>query len=286
MAARKPPTERQRRLGTELRKMREHVGLSLTEAATMHGTDRTTVSNIESGRFGVSVDRVRVWAANYSCRDRVYIDALAAMAKERRSSAWHWWDEYEGMLSASFLDLAELEHYAVSLRAAQITHMPGLLQHEDYARAVFEEATPPLAPDDFERKIAFRLRRSQVLDPPRLLDCVFIIHEAALRIPFGGRGVARTQLNHLLEQSERPNVKVCVLPFAAGGFPSAASSTCYVRGPVPQLDTVQTDTPVGLSFLQSETHLANYRAVLDRMEKRVLTPGRSRDFIREVVQCL
>ncbi|MCT2589443.1 Scr1 family TA system antitoxin-like transcriptional regulator [Streptomyces sp. N2-109] len=280
MAARKPPTERQRRLGAELRKMRERVGLSLTEAADMHRTDRTTVSNIESGRFGVSSDRVRVWAANYSCPDPDYVEALVEMARERRAALPNWWDEYRDVLVSAVLDLAELEHRAVALRAAQITHMPGLLQHEDYTRAIFEEAVPALAPEDFERKLTFRLRRSEVLDRPGAPQCTFIIHEAALRMRFGDRQVSRAQLAHVLEQSTRDNVAVRLLPFAAGGFPTAGGSTLYACGPVTQLDTVQTDTPVGSSFLHAETHLANYRAVLDRMEQRCLGPDGSRDFIR------
>ncbi|MCC3778389.1 helix-turn-helix transcriptional regulator [Streptomyces sp. UNOB3_S3] len=286
MSVRKPPTERQRRLGTELSKMRERAGLSPTKAAALHGTDRTTISNVESGRFGVSADRVRVWAANYACRDAAYIDALTEMASERRFVGMNWWDEYRGQVAAALLDLAELEHHAVAIRSAQITHMPGLLQHEDYARAVFGEAVPPLARDDFERKLAFRLRRSGVLDGAWAPHCTFIIHEAALLIRFGGSRVARTQLHHLLEQSERENVVVRILPFDIGGFPAAASTTTYVYGPVPQLDTVQTDTPVGSVFLHADTHLANYRAVLDRMEQRALSPSRSRDLIHEVAQQL
>ncbi|MDT0379711.1 Scr1 family TA system antitoxin-like transcriptional regulator [Streptomyces sp. DSM 42041] len=286
MAVRKPPTERQRRLGAELRKMREHAGLSLTDAAALHGTDRTTVSNVESGRFGVSPDRVRVWSANYSCRDGAYIDALAQIARERRSPSTEWWDEYRHSLVATVLDLAELEHHASSLRMAQITHMPGLLQHEDYARAVFQEAVPTLTPDDFERKLAFRGRRRCVLDRPEAPECTFIIHETALCMRFGGAAVMRRQLDYLLEQSERLNVRVHVLPFAAGGFPAAASSTLYACGPVEQLDTVQTDTPVGSVFLHAQTHLANYRAVLERMEERSLDPDASRRFVREVAQRL
>ena len=73
------------------------------------------------------------------------------------------------------------------------------------------------------------------------------------------------------------------VPFSAGGFPSAGSSTMYASGPVRRLDTVQIDVPNGVTFLDSETHLTNYRAVLDRMEQRSLEPGRSRDFIRTVL---
>ncbi|KPC62883.1 Scr1 family TA system antitoxin-like transcriptional regulator [Streptomyces chattanoogensis] len=281
MPARKPPTERQRRLGAELRKMREHVGLSLTEAAATHRVDKTTISNTESARFGVSADRVRVWATNYSCPDREYVDALADMARERGTN---WWDEYRDALPAGVLDLAEVEHHAAAFRAVQLTHMPGLLQHEEYARAVFAEAVPALTPEDLERKVAFRIRRSAVLDRAQPPKCVFLVHEAALRMRFGGRDVAKTQLDHLLKQSERKNVTIRIIPFAAGGFPSAGNSTLYVYGPVAQLDTVQSDTPMGSRFLHSETHLANYRVVLDRMEQRSLDPDRSRDFIREVTQ--
>ncbi|MDG4531871.1 helix-turn-helix transcriptional regulator [Streptomyces sp. AV19] len=273
-------------MGTELGKMRERAGLSLTEAAAVHGTDRTTVSNIESGRFGVSPDRVRVWAANYSCRDGQYVDALAAMAKERRFPAVRWWDEFRDRIATVALDLAELEHHAVAIRSAQITHMPGLLQHEDYARAVFKEAVPPLAPDDFERKLAFRLTRSTVLDRTQPPLCMFIIHEAALHMRFGGRQVVRTQIDHLLKQSERENVIIRVLPFEAGGYPAVASSTSYACGPVAQLDTVQTDTAMGSSFLHAETHLANYRAVLDRMEGRALDPVRSRELLHGLAHSL
>ncbi|WP_320777334.1 Scr1 family TA system antitoxin-like transcriptional regulator [Streptomyces sp. CRN 30] len=161
MATRKPATERQRRLGAELRRMRERIGLSLTEAAELHRVDKATISNTESARFGVSPDRVRVWAANYACSEREYVDALADMARERGRN---WWDEYRAALPAMLLDLAELEHHASALRTAQLTHVPGLLQHEDYARAVFSEAVPALGPEDLDRKVEFRMRRCSVLD--------------------------------------------------------------------------------------------------------------------------
>jgi transcriptional regulator with XRE-family HTH domain len=281
MAVRKPPTERQRRLGAELRRMRERVGLSLSEAAALHRVDKTAISNTESARFGVSADRVRVWAANYACPDTAYVDALADMARAKSTG---WWDEYREKLAAHLLDIAEMEHHAVALRSAQIMHMPGLLQHPDYMRAVFREAVPPLSPEALDRHVEFRQRRTEVLDrddPPR---CTFLIHEAALRMWYGEPGVLRVQLAHLLEQSDRDHVSLRVVPFTAGGFPDVGTSTVYADGPVPQLDTVQIDVPTGVLFLHDTTHLANYRAVLDRMEERALDPKRSRDFISEVAR--
>lgn len=282
MPVRKPSTERQRRLGIELRRMREHVGLSLTEAAGLHRVDKTAISNTEAARFGVSADRVRVWAANYSCPDQRYVDALAEMARERAGS--NWWDEFRDSVASFMLDLVELEHHAVSLRHVQITHLPGLLQHEDYARAVFGEAVPPLTPEALELQINFRMRRRALLDRPEPPACSFLLHEAALRMLFGERAVVQRQLESLLKHSERESVTLRVVPFAAGGFPSAGSSTMYARGPVRQLDTVQIDVPNSITFLDSETHLTNYRAVLDRVEQRSLEPGPSRDFIRKVLR--
>ncbi|OIJ95052.1 transcriptional regulator [Streptomyces sp. MUSC 14] len=281
MPVRKPPTVRQRRLGMELRRMREHVGLSLTEAAGLHRVDKTAISNVESARFGVSADRIRVWAGNYSCPDRAYVDALANMARERAGS--NWWDEFRDSIASYMLDLAELEHHAVGLRHVQITHLPGLLQHEDYARAVFCEAVPPMSTEALDLQVGFRLRRRAVLDRSDPPACSFLLHEAALRMLFGDQAVVRRQLEHMLEQSEREAVTLRVVPFSAGGFPSAGSSTMYASGPVRQLDTVQIDVPNGITFLDSETHLTNYRAVLDRMEQRSLEPGPSRDFIHKVL---
>ncbi|MBW3706424.1 transcriptional regulator [Streptomyces griseus] len=281
MPPRKAPTARQCRVGTELRKMRQHAGLALAEAATLLSTDRTAISNTESGRFGVSGERVRAWAGGYACPDDAYVEALAAMAEARGRG---WWEDYREDLTSGSLDLAELEHHAVGIRAVLIMYMPGLLQNEDYARAVFAEAVPELPPARRRRLLSHRLKRRDVLDRENPPNCTFLIHEAALRMTYGDSGVARGQLAHLLRESERDNVTIRVVPFAAGGFPETGSSTHYVYGPVPQLDTVQTDTATGPAFLDAETRLRNYRAAMDRVEDLSLDPRKSRDFIREVAQ--
>ncbi|MCX4653960.1 DUF5753 domain-containing protein [Streptomyces microflavus] len=281
MPPRKAPTARQCRVGIELRKMRQNAGLALAEAAALLSTDRTTISNTESGRFGVSGDRVRTWAAGYACADEAYVEALAAMAEERGRG---WWEDYRNELTSGPLDLAELEHHAAGIRAVQLMHMPGLIQSEDYARAVFAEAVPELPLARRRRLLSHRLKRRDVLDRETPPTCTFLIHEAALRMVYGDSGVARGQLAYLLRESERDNVIVKVVPFAAGGLPETGSSTQYVYGPVPQLDTVLSDTATGPAFLDAETRLANYRAAMDRVEGLSLDPRKSRDFIREVAQ--
>ncbi|WP_371777062.1 DUF5753 domain-containing protein [Streptomyces sp. NBC_01438] len=281
MPPRKTPTARQCRVGIELRKMRQHAGLALAEAAALLGTDRTTISNTESGRFGVSGERVRAWADGYGCPDEAYVAALRAMAEERVKG---WWEDYRGELASGALDLAELEHHAVGIRSVQIVNLPGLLQGEDYARAVFAQAVPQPSAARRRRWLSHRLKRRDVLDRDDPPVCTFLIHEAALRMVYGSPEIARAQLGYLLSESDRDNVTIRAIPFAAGGLPETGGSTQYVRGPVPQLDTVQMDTATGPVYLDAETRLVNYRAVLDRVEDMSLDPQESRDFIRRIAQ--
>ena len=169
---------------------------------------------------------------------------------------------------------------------AQIMHIPGLLQTEDYARAVFSTAEPEPTPVQLRCRLSHRLRRRDVLDREEPPQCTFLIHEGALRLQFGGAKVALRQLEYVVEASERDNVTVRVIPFSAGGFPNAGSSTTYVTGPVPQLDTVQIDSPTGSALLDAETYLANYRRVLDRTEAMALSRGDSRAFIHAIAHQL
>jgi transcriptional regulator with XRE-family HTH domain len=263
--------------------MREHAGLGIHEAAERLGVNRAHISNLELARFGVSEERVRALAAIYRCPDRAYVDALASMTGERKPG---WWEEYRGTIATGGLDLAELEHHAVSLQAIEIMHVPGLLQTEEYARAVFSEAVPTWSPTELRRRLSHRMRRRDILDRDPPPPCTFFIHEAALRTRFGGERVLRSQLDSLLEATSRKSITVQVLPLDGGGFPVAGVSVTYASGPVPQLDTVQLDTAGGSVFLDAESQLANHRGVLSRTAKIALSPKESRDVIRTIAQSI
>jgi hypothetical protein len=255
--------------------------MTAPEAAAELGTNRTGISNLEAGRFGASAERVRTLARIYACPDKAYIDALAAMAEERVKG---WWEEYRGSLPVGWLDLAELEHHAVSLRSMQSMHMPGLLHTEEYAKAVFATAVPELAPVELRRRLSHRMKRRDILDREPPLHCTFLVHEAALRMQTGGSKVAGSQLTYLAEASERDNITVRAITFAAGGFPHAGGSVLYAAGPVPRLDTVQMDTGHGEVLIDADAHLSNYRAILDRIEELCLTPEETRDLILKIVR--
>ncbi|MFI9200435.1 helix-turn-helix domain-containing protein [Streptomyces sp. NPDC053048] len=278
-----PLTVRRRRLGTELRRLRERADLSATEAAARIGITQSRVSNIEAGRYGVSADRVRAFARSYDCSDQVLIDALAAMTGERKRG---WWEEYRGILPPALLDLAEIEHHATSLRGAYVAHLPGLLQTPEHARAIFRQAVPAFSPPEVEHRVSHRIKRQVVLHQERPTPYTAIIHEAALRMGFGGASTTLGQLRHILEMSEHEHVTVLVIPFAAGDFPGSGQSVLYAHGAVKQLDAVHLDTEVGSTLLDSEAKLERYRVVLDRMEDVALREKLSRDLIHRIVQSL
>ncbi|MDQ0991706.1 helix-turn-helix transcriptional regulator [Streptomyces sp. V3I7] len=277
------PTGRQLRLGTELRKLRERAGLTATEAGQLLGSNQTLISNIEAGRAGVSPERVRALACHYDCPDKSLVESLAGMPGDRKRG---WWEEYREILPGALLDLAEVEHHAARLCTAITVHMPGLLQTTDHARETFRQVVPDLSPPDIEHRVSFRIKRQTVLFRDQPTPYVALIHEAALRMQFGGPAIARAQLHHLLTMSERDHITVKVLPFTAGGFPGSGQSIFYSSGPVPQLDTVHLDQSHGPVFLDAEAQLAKYRVLLERMEAKALPPQKSRDLIHSVIQDL
>ncbi|MEU8945382.1 helix-turn-helix transcriptional regulator [Streptomyces sp. NPDC048489] len=276
MVLRREPTARQMRLATELRRLRETAGLSATEAAALLGTSRVQISQIEAGLVGVSEQRLRRFASHYACTDEEFIDALVAMAVDRTRG---WWEEYRGLLPTSFLDLSELEHHARFQRHVAILYVPGLLQTEDYSRAVFSSRLPELTGDEIDMRIQHRKARQQVNVPYEA-----VIHEAALRIRVGDRATSRAQLARLVEISEADHVTVRVIPLDLDGFTGASGTMTYVGGSLPRLDTVVRDALHGSAFLDSEAQLDTYRTSFRKVEGASLDPGPSREFIHRLTK--
>jgi transcriptional regulator with XRE-family HTH domain len=277
------PTMRQRRLGRELRRLREAADLTATEAGALLNGNQARISNTEAGRYAVSAERVRAMARAYGCADEQLIEALTEMTGGRAKG---WWDDYAGILPTDWLDLPEVECHATAIRIGSVIHMPGLLQTRDHARAVFDEGVPPLTPPEIEHRVSHRIKRQGVVygDPPTPVTSV--VHEAALRMGFGGPAVARGQLEHLLTMSEHAHITVLIIPFGSGAFPSSGHGIVYLEGSVPQLGTVLLDSDHGSLFLDAPPQLAKYRTVLDRMEACALTEKESRDLIRHISQSL
>ncbi|MEU0986051.1 helix-turn-helix transcriptional regulator [Streptomyces sp. NPDC005953] len=282
MPPRDNPTTRQIRLGAELRKLREAAGRTAREAAALLSIDQTRMSHTESGRVGITEERLRRLATFYQCDDDRLIDSLCGIAKERRGQFW--FDEYRGVLAPGFLDIAELEWHARALRSVQSVTMPGLLQTESYARTLFTSVWPRLPDDELEARVEHRLRRATILDSKEPPPLMAVVHEAALRMRFGGRDVTREQLHHLLDMSERPEVTVRVILFANESFTEATQPVLYADAEVPQLDTVRIDSAIGGHYLDAEAELKKYRVLLNMATHASLDPTESRKIIRSIAR--
>ncbi|MEH6377910.1 helix-turn-helix transcriptional regulator [Streptomyces sp. KLMMK] len=276
------PTVRRRRLGAELRRLRERTDLSATEAGARLGITQSRISNIEAGRYGVSADRLRALARTYDCSDESLVNALVAMTGERKRG---WWEEYRELLPATLIDLTELEHHATALRVTQVVNIPGLLQTIEYARAIYREAVPTLLPHEIEHRVSHRIRRQAVLHREIPPPYESVIHEAALRMRFGGTEVAKSQLEHLISMSERENIKILVIPFGVS-FPSTGGGIDYFHGPVPQLDTVALDVAYDGKLIDAPAQLERYLAMFDRMRTVALDPEASRSLIHDIAKAI
>ncbi|MCX5235851.1 helix-turn-helix transcriptional regulator [Streptomyces prunicolor] len=278
MPPRGRPTVRQVRVGTELRRLREAAGMTAREVAQFLGSTSAQMSHIEAGIGGVSGERVRMLAAHYACTDTELVDALVEMATDRTRG---WWEEYRDVLPPVFCDLAELQDRAVSLQEIATAHVPGLLQTEEYSRAVFTYWRPELPERDIELRVEHRLRRREVLGAVPYLA---VLHESVLRTRVADGRVARAQLDTVLELSDKPGVTVRVIPFDVDGFAGASAELLYMGGRVPALDTGQRDTAHDTAFVDAPAQLLAMRTLFRKVEAVALDPSRSRSYLHRIAK--
>ncbi|MEU5702003.1 helix-turn-helix domain-containing protein [Streptomyces aurantiacus] len=281
MTMRNQPTARQARLGSELRKLRQSAGKPAKEVAGLLGSSSTHMSQIEAGSSAISEERLRRLAAHCACTNEELIEALVAMATEH---AHGWWDEYRGVLPQVNLDVAEAEHHAQFLREVVITHVPGLLQTPDYARAVFGYMRPELPESELAPRVEHRMKRHTVIEGDNPAPYETIVHEFALRIRVADRRASLSQLRRILDEIEQGHVTARVIPTELDGFGGADASLMYMDGPLPQLDTGLLDAPTGIMFIDAEAELKRLRTLFRKVETASLDPTASRDFIHRLTK--
>jgi hypothetical protein len=137
---------------------------------------------------------------------------------------------------------------------------------------------------ELEARVAHRVEGQRNLLRAATRPYEAVIHEAALRMRFGGRKVARAQLEYLLDMGVRPHITLRVIPFESQDPIGAGLLMLYADGPVPQLDTVQIDAALGMSFLHAESHLKKYRTLSERVNAQALGETESRDLLHTIVR--
>ncbi|MFD4629643.1 helix-turn-helix domain-containing protein [Streptomyces sp. NPDC058284] len=267
MPPRSNPSERQRRLGLELRKLRNAAGLSGDQAGALLDADRTRISNIEAGRIDVSRNRLYKLLREYGCPDGPYFDGLMAMAQERGTG---WWDEFRGSIGPRARDLAELESRCSGIRIHEPLFIPGMFQTEDYAHAVVTVVEQDQA--RVGRYVEFRRARQRILVEPRSVPYHAIVHEAALRVHTGGTRTMRKQLLRLIEIARLPNVTLQVFPFERGAYAAFSRPFVLFGGGSRELDTVYLEHPLRSVFLGDGEAIDEYGKMFERLSELALAP--------------
>jgi hypothetical protein len=239
------------------------------------------VSRIETGKSVARIRDVRDMLDLYEVGDEGQREQLLTLAKEAQQRGW--WTEYESVLSAGLDTYVGLEASAASIRSFQTHLVPGLLQTEEYSRALIRVGRPTESPVNIDRMISLRRRRQAMLAEAGTLEMWAVLDEAVLRRPIGGYAVMRAQLARLLEADELPSVTIQVLPFTRGAHPGLGGAFTIIGFPDPtDLDVVYVDSPAGNIFLEKDKDVRRHTTWFDHLRAAALPPDESADFIAAV----
>ncbi|MFE9452911.1 helix-turn-helix domain-containing protein [Streptomyces sp. NPDC006739] len=275
------PAVRRRKLGAELRALRTGAGLTSGEAARLVGWHQSKVSRIETGASGVKPADVRLLLDAYGVRDGQLRELLLVLAgSEDRRGRHHWWHAYRGVLPPTYRDFISLESQAGGMRTLETSVVPGLLQTPEYARAVTRAAVDALDEEGLDALVEVRLARQDVLrrDPPLVLDAV--LDEAVLRREVGGPEVMARQLERLMEAARLPQVRLQVLPFAAGAHIGLTGPFVIFSFPsTSDLDVVVLDQLTSSLYLERKEDLQAYSEAFNALQALALSPEDTLDHI-------
>jgi transcriptional regulator with XRE-family HTH domain len=258
------PTVLRRLLGAQLRRLREDRRITLEDAGEVIRASGSKMSRLETGRVGFKDRDIADLLTFYEVTDEEERAALRDLA--RSASAHGWWHDYSDVLPAWFEAYVGLEEAATSIRAYEIQFVPGLLQTEDYARAVTLLGHHGAPDTEIEQRVALRMARQALLAGPSPTHLWAVLDEAVLRRPAGRPGVMRRQLQHLLEAAERPNVTIQIVPFAAGLHAAAGGPFSILRFAERDLpDIVYLEQLASSLYLDKRETVDHYMAVMDRL---------------------
>jgi transcriptional regulator with XRE-family HTH domain len=277
MAANSSPTVRRKRLGIELRRLREQASLTCEDVGQRLDCSGTRISRMETGRISVRPGDVRELLEIYGVTG-AEADPLVQLAREARQKGW--WHTYGQVLPTWFEAYVGLEAATARFRDFQSMVMPGLLQTEDYARAVLRAAPNPGSAEDIDRLVALRMERQAILgqaNPPGLWA---VLSENIIRVNVGGEAVMRTQLRRLIDVAERSNVTLQVLPFTTAAHVNPISPFTILEFPDAADPTVvYLEHLTGSLFLEHEEETRRYTVVFDHLRAEALGTAPSVDLI-------
>jgi transcriptional regulator with XRE-family HTH domain len=277
------PTVLRRLLGAQLRRLRERQGITREEAGYAIRASGSKMSRLELGRVGFKERDVADLLTLYGVTDETDRESLLALAQDANSPGW--WHRYGDVLPSWFETYVGLEEAAALIRTYEVQFIPGLLQTEEYARAVISLGNSTAPPEEIEQRVSLRITRQKLLtrgDSPRLWA---VVDEAALRRPIGGREVMRGQIERLIEATKLPSVILQVLPFRVGGHTAEAGAFSILRFPESDLpDVVYVEQLTSALYLDRRDDVDSYMEAMERLCVVSAPPDETAEILSRILQ--
>lgn len=279
------PTVLRITLGAQLRQLREASGITREAAAEAIRASDAKISRLELGRVGIKKRDLVDLLTLYGVTDDQKRQAFLALS--RQASAPGWWHQYGDLLPSWFEMYLGLEQAASVIRSYEIQFVHGLLQTEDYARAVTLLGQLAGFPEEIDRRVNLRMTRQKLLTQPGAPNLWAVLDEAALRRRLDSRTVMRAQVQHLIELTELPNITLQVVPFSAGGHVAAGGPFTILRFPEPDLpDIVYLEQLSSALYLDKRRDVENYLVVMDRLAAQAEPPDRTTKLLKRIMKAV
>src|SRR5690606_31643410 len=288
------PTAGRRRLRHALRQARDAAGLTQEQVAEAMEWSLSKVIRIETGAVSVSTSDLRQLLQLYGVVDQQQVAELVELARIGRRKPW--WARYRDVVPPAYLAYVGLEDEAAAIRCFTPQGMPGLLQTEEFARALIDaslnlqevgegaEVWPlRIGSSHAEEAVALRMtRQREVLGRQVPPDLTAVLDEAVLRREIGGAEVLRNQLLHLVGLGSNPHITIRVLPFTANVL-NILSPFIILEFPDPHdSDVVFAESSFEQTLIDDPAVVATYRRVFRIVEAAALPEDASLELIAKI----
>ncbi len=261
------PTIRQRELGLRLRKLRNALGLTVEDVANKLLCSTAKISRMETGARRPSLRDVRDLCGLYNVDQSVAAE-LMTLTRDAREQGW--WTQYEDLNLYPYIGL---EQDASSITAYSVLYFHGLVQTEEYARAIIKAIAPKVEPAILQQRVDARLHRQKLLEKANPPVYRVLLDEAALLRPVGGPGLMAAQITKVLELSDAGKVRVQLIPFAAGAYSVADLGFTLLEFNAPVLPAVVfVEGLVGSPYYERPADVARYRESIENIRDSALSP--------------
>ena len=276
------PTVLKMLLGAQLRRLRDLAGVSRDDAGYHIRASGSKISRLELGRVSFKerdvADLLDLYGITGEQRDQ-----LIQLTHE--ANATPWWQKYREVVPDWFQVYVGLEEAAALIRIYEVQFVPGLLQTEDYARAVVVQGAPNLSPEEVDNRVAVRMGRQKLFSRENPARLWAIVDEAALRRPIGSRDVLAGQVNRLIDATSEANITLQVMPFKHGGHAAEGGAFTIMRFPEADLpDMVYMEYLTGAHYIDKPEDVELYAAVMERLSVAGTAPEKTRDILGDILK--